>query len=270
MTRSIARKLIQELILLNSWDMVRHYISLAQISHSVVSNSLRPHESQHARPPCPSPIPRVYSNSRPSSRWCHPTISSSVIPFSCCPNPSQHQGLFQWVSSSQQVAKVLEFQFQHQSSNEHPGLISFRMNCLDLLVVQGTLKSLFQHHRSKASIFRRSASHSLNSATSWRVTGLDKWTRWLLLRVSRVNYPLNTFVIKVGYEELKLTTIDPKLLCKSSTTPEFKRVPWEDSASSVGVPVGDKFLMLPTLMSSGNSLLKCLSIFWCLWNFCDV
>ena len=148
----------------------------------------------------------------------HPLLSPSPP----APNPSQHQGLFQWVSSSHQVAKVLEFQFQHQSSNEHPGLISFRMDWLDLLAVQGTLKSILQHHSSKASIFRRSASHSLNSATSWRVTGLDKWTRWMLLRVSRVNYPLNTFIIKVGYEELKLTTIDPKLLCKSSTTPEFQ------------------------------------------------
>ena len=54
-----------------------------QFSHSVVSNSLRPHEPQHARPPCPSPIPRVYPNSCLSSRWCHPTTSSSVVPFSC-------------------------------------------------------------------------------------------------------------------------------------------------------------------------------------------
>ena len=56
-----------------------------QISHSVVSDSLRPHESQHARPPCPSPTPRVHWDSRPSSQWCHPTISSSVVPFSSCP-----------------------------------------------------------------------------------------------------------------------------------------------------------------------------------------
>ena len=56
-----------------------------QISHSVVSNSLRPHESQHARPPCPSPTPGVHSDSRPWSWWCHPAISSSVIPFSSCP-----------------------------------------------------------------------------------------------------------------------------------------------------------------------------------------
>ena len=59
-------------------------ISSVQFSRSVMSNSLRPHESQHARPPCPSPNPRVHSNSRPSSWWCHPAISSSVVPFSSC------------------------------------------------------------------------------------------------------------------------------------------------------------------------------------------
>ena len=85
-----------------------------QFSCSVASNSLPPHGLQHARPPWPSPTPGAYSNSCLSSWWCHPTISSSVVPFSC-PNPSQHQGLFQWVSSSHQVAKVLEFQLQHQS-----------------------------------------------------------------------------------------------------------------------------------------------------------
>ena len=60
-------------------------ISSVQFSRSVMSDSLRPHESQHSRPPCPSPSPGVHSNSRPSSRWCHPAISSSVIPFSSCP-----------------------------------------------------------------------------------------------------------------------------------------------------------------------------------------
>ena len=59
--------------------------SSVQFSRSVMSNSLQPHESQHARPPCPSPSPRVHSNSRPSSRWCHPAISSCVVPFSFCP-----------------------------------------------------------------------------------------------------------------------------------------------------------------------------------------
>ena len=72
-------------------------------------------------------------------------------------NLSQHQGLFKWVSSSHQVAKVLEFQLQHQSFHEHSGLISFKMDWLDLLAVQGTLKSLLQHHSSKASVLWRSA-----------------------------------------------------------------------------------------------------------------
>ena len=64
-------------------------VQSVQFSHSVVSDSLRPHESQHARPPCPSPTPRVHSNSHPSSPWCHPAISSSVVPFSSCPQSLQ-------------------------------------------------------------------------------------------------------------------------------------------------------------------------------------
>ena len=63
-----------------------HFFVLSQFSHSVMSNSLWPHKSQHARPPCPSPIPGVHSNSCPLSRWCHPAISSCVVPFSSCPN----------------------------------------------------------------------------------------------------------------------------------------------------------------------------------------
>ena len=89
--------------------------SSVQFSLSVVSDSLRPRESQHIRPPCPSPTPGIHSNSHPSSWWWHPAISSSVIPFFSCPQSLQHQGLFQWVNSSHEVAKVLEFQLQHQS-----------------------------------------------------------------------------------------------------------------------------------------------------------
>ena len=82
------------------------YISI-QFSRSVMSDSLWPHESQHTKPPCPSPTPGVHPNSHPSSQWCHPAISSSVVPFSSCPHPSQHQSLFQWVNSLHEVAKVL-------------------------------------------------------------------------------------------------------------------------------------------------------------------
>ena len=69
-------------------------ISSVQFSHSVVSDCLRPHELQHARPPCPSPTPRVHPNSHPSSRWCHPAISSSVVPFSSCPQSLPASGSF--------------------------------------------------------------------------------------------------------------------------------------------------------------------------------
>ena len=79
------------------------------------SDSLWPHGVQHARPPCPSPTPRVYSNSWPWSRWCHPTTNPLWAASPPTFNPSQHQGLLKWVSSSHQVAKVLEFQLQHQS-----------------------------------------------------------------------------------------------------------------------------------------------------------
>ena len=132
--------------------------SPVQFSRSVMSESLwphGPHESQHTRPPCPSPTPGVYSNSRPASRWCHPAISSSVVPFSSCPQSLPASGsftksqLFAWGGQSTGVsasASVLPI-----------GLISFRMDWLDLLTVQGTLKSLLQHHTSKASILQRSA-----------------------------------------------------------------------------------------------------------------
>ena len=72
--------------------------TLVQFSRSVVSDSLQPHESQHSRPPCPSPSPGVHSNSRPSSRWCRPAISSSVVPFSSCLQSFPASGSFQWVS----------------------------------------------------------------------------------------------------------------------------------------------------------------------------
>ena len=129
--------------------------SSVQFTCSVISNSLRPHGLQHARPPCPSPTPRDYSNSCPLSQWCHPTITSSAIPYSSLP-PS-FPSLLKSVSSSHQVAKVLEFQLQHQSFQWIFRTNSFRMDCLDLLAVQGTLKSLLQHHSSKASILQHSA-----------------------------------------------------------------------------------------------------------------
>ena len=91
------------------------HFSSVQSSHSVVSDSLRPRESQHARPPCPSPTPRIHSDSRPLSQWCHPAISSSVISFSSCPQslPATESfpmsQLFAWGSQSTGVSALASF-----------------------------------------------------------------------------------------------------------------------------------------------------------------
>ena len=145
-----------------------------------MSDSLWPHELQHTRPPCPSPTPGVYPNSYPLSRWCHPTISSSVVPFSSCP-----QSLPAWVFSSESSLrmrwpKYWSFSFSIIPSKEHLGPISFRMDGLDLLAVQGTLKSLLQHHSSKASILQPSAFFTVQLSHPYVTTGktiaLTRWT----------------------------------------------------------------------------------------------
>ena len=106
----------------------------------------------------------------------HPLFSPSPP----APNPSQDQGPFQWVNSSHEVAKHWSFSFSISPSNEHPGLISFRMDWLNLLAVQGTLKSLLQHHSSKASILQRSAFFTVQLShpymTTGKTTALTRWT----------------------------------------------------------------------------------------------
>jgi len=101
--------------LLISWELAS-----VQFSCSVVSDSLHLHGLQHARLPCPWPTPGACSNSCPSTWWCHPTILSSVVPLSSCLQSFTASGSFQWVSSSHQVAKVLEFQLQHHSLQRNP------------------------------------------------------------------------------------------------------------------------------------------------------
>ena len=124
-----------------------------QFSSSVMSDSLRLHELQHTRPPYPSPTPRVYSNSCPLSQWCHPTISSSVIPFSSHLQSFTATGSFpisQFFPSGGQIigvstsVSVLPMTIQDWSP--------FRMDWLDLLAVQGTLNSLLKHHSWQTSI----------------------------------------------------------------------------------------------------------------------
>ena len=110
-------------------------IHSVQFSRSVVSDSLRPHESQHARPPCPSPTPGVHSNSHPSSQWCHPAISSSVVPFSSCPQslPASEafpmSQLFTWGGQSTGVSALASFlpkKSQGWSPSEWTGWISLQ------------------------------------------------------------------------------------------------------------------------------------------------
>ena len=116
--------------------------SSIQFSHSVVSDSLWPHGLQHAKLPCTSPTARVYPNPCSLSQWCHPTISSSVVPFSSCLQSFQASGSF-FTESVLHIKwlKYWNFSFSISPSNEYSGLISFRIDWLDLLAVQETLKS---------------------------------------------------------------------------------------------------------------------------------
>ena len=122
-----------------------------------MSDSLQPHGLQHTRLPCPSPSPGAYSNSCPFSRWCHPTILSSFVPFSSC---------------------LQSF----SPSSEYSGLISFRIGWFDLLAVQGTLKSLLQHHSSKASVLQHTAFFTVQLSHPYMNTGKTiAWTIWPLV-----------------------------------------------------------------------------------------
>ena len=134
---------------LNSWMCNDIYIRSDHISHSVVSHSLRPHESQHSRPPCPSPSPRVHSNSHPSSQWCHPAISSSVIPFSSCPQslPSESfpmSQLFAWGGQSTGVSALASFlpkKSQGWSPSEWTGGISLQSKGLSRVFSNTTVQT---------------------------------------------------------------------------------------------------------------------------------
>ena len=133
--------------------------------------TLWPHESQHARPPCPSPTPGVYPNSCALSQWCRPIISSSVIPFSSCSQYFPASGSFPMSQLFVSGGQSIRASASTCPSNEHPGLISFRIDWLDHLAVQGTLKSLLQHHSSKASILWCSAFFTVQISHPYMTTG---------------------------------------------------------------------------------------------------
>ena len=142
--------------------------SSVQSSRSVVSDSLRPHEPQHTRPPCSSPTPRVHPNPCPLCRWCHSTISSSVALLFCLQSfPA---------SASFSMNRLFPsggkyWRFSVSPSNEYSGLISLNINQFDLLAVQGTLKSLLHHHSLKESILRHSAFFMVQLSHPYTTTG---------------------------------------------------------------------------------------------------
>ena len=133
-------------------------IGTVQFSHSVTSNSLRPHGLHHVRPPCQSPTLGAYSNSCPLSQWCHLTISSSVVSFSSYLQSFPASAFF----SNESVLcirwpKYWSFSFSISPSNEYSGMISLRIDWFDLLAVPRILKCFLQHHSSKVSILWCSA-----------------------------------------------------------------------------------------------------------------
>ena len=144
-----------------------------------MSNSLWPHEPQYARPPCPSPTPGIHPNSCPSSRWCHPAVSSSVV-LLLPPTPPSIRVFSNESTPCMRWPKYWSFSFSISPSNEYPWLISFRMDWLDLVAVQGALKSLLQHHTSKASILWCSAFFTVQLSHPHMTTGktiaLTRWT----------------------------------------------------------------------------------------------
>ena len=134
-----------------------------------MTDSLQPHESQHARPPCPSLTSRVYSDSCPSSQWCHSTMLSSVIPFFSCLQSFPASGYFQM--NRMRWPKYWSFSFSISPSNEYSRLVSFRIEWLDLLAIQEALKNLLQHHSSKASILQCSAFFMVQLSHPYMTTG---------------------------------------------------------------------------------------------------
>ena len=155
-------------------------VNSVQFNHSVVSDSLRPHESQHARPPCPS-----NSRSLPNLMSIESVMPSSHLilcrPLFLLPPILPRIRIFSNESTlHMRWPKYWSFSFSISPSNEHPGLISFRMDWLDLLAVQGTLKSLLQHHNSKASILWRSAFFTVQLSypymTTVKTIALTRWT----------------------------------------------------------------------------------------------
>ena len=153
-----------------------------------MSDSMQPHELQHARPPCPSLTPGVHSlmsieSVMPPSHliFCRPLLHLPPIPPSIRVFSNESSLHMRW-------PKYWSFSFSISSSNEHPGPISFRMDWLDLLAVQGTCKSLLQHHRSKASILQCSAMAPHSSTLAWKIPWTEEHGRLQFVGSLRVGH----------------------------------------------------------------------------------
>ena len=156
----------------SSFHILKSEGSPLRFSHSIVCNSLRPHEPQYARPLCPSPTPRVHPNPCPSSWWYHPATSHPLSsPSPPALNLSQNQVFSNESALHIRWPKYWSFSFSISPSNEDSELISFRIDWYDLLAVQGTLKSLIQHHSSKASILWHSAFFTVQFSHPYMTTG---------------------------------------------------------------------------------------------------
>ena len=159
---------------------LRYVHSSVQLSHSVLSDSLQPCGLQHTRLPYPSPTPGACSNACPLSQWCHPSISSSAVPFSSCLQSFPASGSFLESVLHIRWPKYWTFIFSISPSNEYARLISFKTDWFDLLAVKGTFKSLLQHHSSKASILQRSYFFMVQLSHPYLITrktiALTRWT----------------------------------------------------------------------------------------------
>ena len=193
-----------------------------------MSDSLWPHGLQHARLLCPPLSPGVCVNSCPLSRWCYPAISSSVVPFSSCPQSLPASGSFP--VSQLFISQPQYWSFSISPSNEHPGLISFRMDWLDFLAVQETLKSLLQHHSSKASILWCSAFFIVQLFT-WggQSTGVSalasfppkksqgwspsEWTGWISLQSKGLSRVFSNTVQKYQFFGAQLSSQSNSHIC---------------------------------------------------------
>ena len=191
-----------------------------------MSDSLQPQGLQHARPPCPSPTPRACSNSCPLSWWCHPTIIILCHPLLLLSSIFPRIRVF----SNESVLCIRwpnywNFSFSISPSNEYSGLISFRMDWLDFLAVQGILKSLLQHHSSKASILLHSAFFTVQLSHPYMTTGKTiALTRWTFVGkvMSLLFNSLSSFVIAFLPRSKSLNFMAAVTICSDFGAQETK------------------------------------------------